>query len=309
LESMETEQFQVGETIYASVPRNKVRILPNPPHYSKPAKKEIIVNMKPVSQRKKWVLAVSFVLLVAAIVLASGLTNNVKASQNELVAMIAANATDPFNDILAAKGISAKTTFAGTQVLSTQMEQGEKADLFLSADLSHMKALQKAGLVGQYQPVSHGHEVIVVQKGNPQAIKTLKDLADKKIKLIIGVNTVPIGIYTRMVFKNADAVYGSQFTNHAMAHVVSMESDVKQVLQKIAMGEADAGIVYRSDVTAKFQKQVQIINIPSSINAESTNYIAVPKDAPHPKLGEALLQFMVSPKGQAIFAKYGYDPL
>jgi molybdenum ABC transporter molybdate-binding protein len=310
MEMMETEQFQTGETVYAFVPYERARIISNLLHHEKPLKKEVILQPKSVKRKKNWIIAVSaFVLLLAAVGLSNTLTSHAKASKDPLIAMIAANATEPVNDILKQKSISAKTTFAGTQILTTQMEQGAKADLFLSADLAHMQTLEKEGIVSKYQPVSHGHEVIVVPKGNPKDVKTIKDLADKQMKLIIGVDTVPIGKYTRIVFKNADAAYGNQFTKEAMSHVVSMESDVKQVLQKVAMGEADAGVVYRSDVTPKFKDKVEIINIPSSINAESTNYIAVPKNAPDPKAGEALMNFIQSQEGQAVFAKYGYDPL
>jgi molybdenum ABC transporter molybdate-binding protein len=309
IEALEAEHFQMGETVYATVPSERARILPTHPSQVQQRKNEAIKAAQPAKGKRKWIWMTTVVSLVALIAVASGLTSNAKESNGELTAMIAANATDPFKDILEQKGIKAQTTFAGTQVLRTQMEQGAEADLFLSADLSHIQAMQKEGLVDQFQPVSHGHEVIVVQKGNPKVIKSVTDLAGKSLKLIIGVDTVPIGKYTRTIFKNADAAYGSEFTKKTMGHVVSMESDVKQVLQKVALGEADAGIVYRSDVTPKFKEKVEVIEIPPSINAESTNYIAVLKNAPHEKAGQDLLQYMVSPEGQAVFEKYGYDPL
>ncbi|WP_251550176.1 molybdate ABC transporter substrate-binding protein [Neobacillus muris] len=310
-ETVETEQFQVGETVYASVAHQHARMLSHTPQPVKKSKQEGMIHANSKKGKVKWAVFASLAAaVIASIALTSGGNHNsTEAAEEELIAMVAANATDPFKDILEHTGTKAKTTFAGTQVLRTQIEQGAKTDLFLSADISHIEALQKEGLVDEYQPVSHGHEVIVVEKGNPKAIKEVKDLADKPIKLIIGVDTVPIGKYTRQIFKNADEVYGNQFTENTMAHVVSMESDVKQVLQKVALGEADAGVVYRSDVTSKFQEKVEIVEIPASINAESTNYITVPKNAPNPQAGQSLLNFMVSPEGQAIFAKYGYDPL
>jgi molybdenum ABC transporter molybdate-binding protein len=309
VETAEEKQFRVGETVYASVPNELARILLKPPHDVKQRKTETASYSKPAKRKRKWIWAASLVSLVALIGMICGINNNPTESTDTLTAMIAANATDPFKEVLKENGIKAQTTFAGTQVLRTQLENGAKADLFLSADVSHIEALRKEGLVDQYQPVSHGHEVIAVQKGNPKAIKSVADLASKPVKLIIGIDTVPIGKYTRMIFKNADALYGSQYTKKTMLHVVSMESDVKQVLQKVALGEADAGIVYRSDVTQKFQKKVDIIEIPKSINVESTNYIAVPKNATHEKAGQSLMKYMLSPEGQAIFANYGYDAL
>jgi molybdenum ABC transporter molybdate-binding protein len=309
VETAEAEQFRVGETVYASVPTEHARILVKPPYEVKERKTATDNYSKPAKLKRKWIWAASLVLLVALIGMVCGKNSKTTESADQLTALIAANATDPFKDVLKENGIKAQTTFAGTQVLRTQLENGAKADLFLSADVSHIEALQKEGLVDQYLPVSHGHEVIVVQKGNQKAIKSIADLARKPVKLIIGVDTVPIGKYTRMIFKNADVIYGSQYTKKTMAHVVSMESDVKQVLQKVALGEADAGIVYRTDVTQKFQEKVDTIEIPKSINVESTNYIAVPKNAPHEKVGQSLMKDMLSPEGQAVFAKYGYDAL
>jgi molybdenum ABC transporter molybdate-binding protein len=231
-----------------------------------------------------------------------------------LVAFVAANATDPFNDIVkefeaSHADVDVTPEYAGTQVLETQLEQGAPADLFLSADLDHIKKLQGEGLVGEYYPVSMGHEVIVVPKDNPARVQSLQDLGTKQLKLVIGVEDVPIGKYTRQVFAKAAAGYGAGFPQAAFKNVVSLESNVKQILEQVALGEADAGIVYRTDVTPGYASKVDVVEIPAEYEVESTNYIAVVVKSQNARLATALVQLAIGPEGQAVFARYGYDKL
>jgi molybdenum ABC transporter molybdate-binding protein len=231
-----------------------------------------------------------------------------------MFALIAANATDPFNDLIEEfekvnPDVNVEATFAGTQIIRTQLEQGAKADLFLSADLEHIEAVKQQGLIDAFFPVSNNHVVIVVPKDDRVGIRSLEDLATKKVKLVIGTDTVPIGKYTRQVFENAKVQYGTDFPEKVMSNVVSLETNVKQVLQKVAMGEAEAGIVYPTDVTPEFLKKVEIIEIPKEYNVVATNYISVPNEAPNKELSKEFMQMMLSEKGQEIFMKYNYDPL
>ncbi|HXW75916.1 MAG TPA: molybdate ABC transporter substrate-binding protein, partial [Candidatus Eremiobacteraceae bacterium] len=223
-----------------------------------------------------------------------------------LIALVAANATDPFNNIItdfeaAHSGVTVSAEYAGTQILETQLEQGAPADLFLSADLSHIKALQAEGLVGDYRLVAKGHEVIVVPAGNPAGISSLQDLGTKPNKLVIGVETVPIGIYTRQILDKASADYGAGFSQSVLAHAVSLESNVKQILEKVALGEADAGIVYRTDVTPDVASKVTVIDIPPQYEVEAENYIAVVTKSPHAALAGDLMSWALGSDGQAIF--------
>jgi molybdenum ABC transporter molybdate-binding protein len=233
--------------------------------------------------------------------------------QVTLVALVAANATDPFNELIAEfqrthPGVTVKASYAGTQILTTQLEQGAPADVFLSADLLHVKKLLDEKLVDPYRPVSEGHEVIVVPKSNPAGIASLHDLGTKRLKLVIGVPALPIGEYTRAIFANASADYGADFAQKALANVVSLETNVKQVLQKTVLGEADAGIVYRTDVPDVADK-VQMIEIPAKYNVAAYNYIAVTRASANAALANELVGLALSPRGQAVFAKYRYDPL
>lgn len=103
--------------------------------------------------------------------------------------------------------------------------------------------------------------------------------------------------------------YGEDFDEKVMSNVVSFETNVKQVLQKVSLGEAEAGIVYTTDVTSDFLKKVKVIEIPKEYNIVATNYISVPNKAPNKDLAKKFIQMMLSEKGQKVFSKYHYDPL
>lgn len=235
-------------------------------------------------------------------------------SDTTLIALVAANATDPFNDIIGAferlhPEVRVVPEYAGTQVLATQAEQGAPFDVFLAADRKHIDDLAHDGLVEKPQPVSQTHEVIVVPSGNPAGINSLHDLAAKRAKLVLGVETVPIGIYTRQILANAAADEGSGFPSRVLAQAVSLETNVKQVLEKVSLGEADAGVVYFTDVTPAFSAKVSIVAIPQKYEVEAVNYIAPAKASRNPALASAFVDFAVGDAGRSMFRRHGYDPL
>ncbi|GAB7387711.1 hypothetical protein BSNK01_15480 [Bacillaceae bacterium] len=330
-EKFERAGFQVGETVYARVRPEHIRrvsVKPERLSFATAGWRKEQADERRKRERAKpfrnrwgwgawgWGAVVASVLLFSAMITTYAFRSQPAATSEkvEMFALVAANATDPFTEIAEKfeqehPGVDIEATFAGTQVLRTQLEQGAKADLFLSADLEHMEAVQRQGLVDEFFPVSNNHEVIVVPKDNRASIRSLEDLGRKPLKLVIGTDSVPIGRYTRQIFKNANAAYGEDFYERVMSRVVSLETNVKAVLQKVALGEADAGIVYRTDVTPEFARNVQMIEIPKTYNVTATNYIAVPKRAPHKELAEELQAMMLSGQGQEIFAKYHYDPV
>jgi molybdenum ABC transporter molybdate-binding protein len=231
-----------------------------------------------------------------------------------LIVLAASNATDPFNDVIAVfdrehPGVTVLSEYAGTQVLATQAEQGAPFDVFVSADKAHVDALAREGLVEDVALLSQSHEVIVVPKNNPAGIGSLRDLADKNVKLVVGVPTVPIGAYTRQILAKASADFGRDFPERVLAHAVSFETNVKQVLEKVALGEADAGVVYFTDVTAKYGDKVTIVPISHRYEVEAANYIAVASRGSHVELARQLLQTATGPTGRSIFRRHGYDPL
>jgi molybdenum ABC transporter molybdate-binding protein len=258
--------------------------------------------------------AAAVTFLLALVGAAPAATGDSLPAPTTLIAFVAANAQDPFNEIVGAyehdhPGVLVTTEFAGTQVLETQAEQGAPFDIFLSADSKHVDTLQKEGLVGPSVLVSLGHEVIVVPPGDPAGIGSLRDLADKPSKLVLGNDAVPIGIYTRQVLANAAREYGAAFPQQVLSHVVSFETNVKQVLEKVALGEADAGIVYFTDVTPAYAGKVSIIPIPQAYEVEAGNYLAVAAQSKNAQAAADFAAYATGPVGRQIFRRHGYDPL
>lgn len=235
------------------------------------------------------------------------------AAATTLIVLAAANTTDPLNDVIGVferdhPGVLVIPEYAGTGVLATQAEHGAPFDAFVSADRAHVDSLAREGLIESAVALSAGHEVIVVPKDNPAGIRSLRDLAGANAKLVLGADTVPIGTYSRQVLSKASAEYGADFSARVLGHVVSFETNVKQVLEKVALGEADGGIVYFTDVTAKYRDHVTVVGIPQRFEVRAVNYIAVGAYSGHQDLARAFVLAATGQSGQSIFRRHGYDP-
>jgi molybdenum ABC transporter molybdate-binding protein len=320
VELCEEEGFQIGDKVYATVDSEEIRNVASSPELlrgrTEQRPKPQRFEKKPARRKWKWIYSLAAVLMITFVATAYGFSSKPVSTtaKVEMFALIAANATDPFNDFIEEfekehPEVNVEATFAGTQIIRTQLEQGAKADLFLSADLEHIEAVKQQGLIDEFFPVSNNRVVIVIPKDDRIGIHSLEDLATKKMKLVIGTDNVPIGKYTRQIFENAKVKYGDDFATKVMSNVVSFETNVKQVLQKVALGEAEAGLVYPTDVTPEFLNKVTIIDIPKEYNVVATNYISVPNKAPNKELAEEIMRMMLSDKGQEIFVKYKYAPI
>jgi molybdate transport system substrate-binding protein len=150
--------------------------------------------------------------------------------------------------------------------------------------------------------------VVIVPKENPGNVATFRDLAKPGLKLDLTNAKVPVGNYSREAFNKASAEYGADFARQALANVVSEEDNVKQVVTKIQLGEADAGIVYVSDVTAKVSKDVHTVAIPDTYNQIASYPIALTKDVKNTAAAEAFIRFVLSLEGQAILKAHNFLP-
>jgi molybdenum ABC transporter molybdate-binding protein len=232
----------------------------------------------------------------------------------QVTALVAANMTEAF-DALADRyterepGTRIDASYAGTQILFTQIQHGAPADLFISADRDYAERAKNSGLIDGYTAVAEMKPVVVVPKDNPAEVDSLKDLGERSLKLVIGVDNVPVGKYTRQVLRNAEDGYGEDFYGNVMNNVVSTDTDTKQVTQKAVTGAADAAIVYRTDITPNVAKKVNMIQIPERYNETAGNYAAVLNGAEHPEQAQQMIQFMRSPQGQEIMSSFHYEPV
>src|SRR5438477_8030442 len=181
-------------------------------------------------------------------------TPTVSGSGGEVVVFAASSLQDAFKQLaqnLKSQGINATFNFAGSQALAAQLAQGAQADVFASADDAQMQAAIASGAVvsGTQQVLVTNKLALIVSANNPK-VKMLADLTKPGIKIVIADETVPAGKYTLDVLRrmSADASgYGYQFQQQVLANVVSKETNVRQVVAKVELGEADAGFVYATD--------------------------------------------------------------
>ncbi len=223
--------------------------------------------------------------------------------------------TGAFGDIgkafeAAHPGVTVTFNFAGSQALRTQIEQGASADVFASADRKNMDTMVGEHLIagGKYQDFASNLLVVILPPKNPANIRSLQDLAMPGIKLDLADSSVPVGNYARHSLANLsqDAAYGSDYSTKVLANVVSNETDVKQVVSKVDLGEADAGIVYVTDAQAA--SDLKTIPIPKAFNVIAKYPIAVLARSANADLAAAFIAYVLSPDGQAVLTKWGFVP-
>jgi len=232
-----------------------------------------------------------------------------------LTVFAAASLTGSFGEIgkdfeAANPGVTVTFNFAGSQVLRTQIEQGAPADVFASADEKNMSTLASENLVasGASQDFATNVLIVILPPNNPANVQTLADLAKPGLKLVLGDPSVPVGNYARQILANMskDPTYGSDFSTKVLANVVSNETDVKVVVSKVNLGEADAGIVYVTDASA--QPDLKSISIPNNYNVIAHYPIAALAKAPNAALASAFVAYVQSADGQAVMKKWGFSP-
>ncbi len=238
------------------------------------------------------------------------------AAPRTLTVFAAASLTDAFTEIgksfeAANPGVSVRFNFAGSQALRTQIEQGASADVFASADHKNMDAMVGENLIagGKYQDFASNLLVVILPQGNPANIQTLQDLARPGIKLDLADASVPVGNYARQALTNLskDPAYGSDYSTRVLANVVSNETDVKQVVSKVDLGEADAGIVYVTDAQAA--PHLRTIAIPGAFNVVAKYPIAALAQSRNADLAASFIAYVLSPDGQAVLKKWGFAPI
>lgn len=232
-----------------------------------------------------------------------------------LTVFAAASLTEPFSEIgkrleATYPGLKVIYNFGGSPTLRTQLEQGAQADVFVSADAVQMELAKKSGVVQRERPIFVKNRlVVIVPRDNPGQVTSFRDLAKSGLKLDLAVSTVPVGNYSRQALRQASAAYGADFAPRALRNVVSEEENVKQVVAKVLLGEADAGMVYVSDVTAKIGKNVLMVEIPDAYNQIATYPIALTQSVQNRPAAAAFISFVLSAQGQALLQAHNFMPV
>ena len=221
-------------------------------------------------------------------------------SPTEIKVFAAASLTAAFTELgqqygSANGGTKVTLNFAGSQALATQIQQGAPADVFASADIPNMDKVKD--LVGTPQNFASNLLQVVVEKGNPKGVKGLEDLANPDLKVVLAAPDVPAGKYAQQALEKAGVT----------VKPVSEEDNVKAVVTKVSLGEADAGIVYVTDVTAGGDK-VEGVDIPEELNVVATYPIATVKASKAQDQAQAFMDLVLSAQGQQVLEQYGFLP-
>jgi molybdate transport system substrate-binding protein len=236
---------------------------------------------------------------------------------DELTVFTAASLTGAFSEIGQLyeneTGTSVAFNFDGSQALRTQIGNGAYADVFASANNKQMNALRSLGLMNNSSVsiFTRNKLSLIVPKDNPAGISNLFDLAKPGVKIVIGTKDVPVGDYALQIINKLgnNSAYGPEYKEMVLANIISQETNVNYVVTKIALGEADAGFAYVSDITEDLSSRVDKIDIPDEYNIIAEYPMGILNESKYPAEAEEFIDLVKSEEGRAVLDKYGFDPV
>jgi molybdate transport system substrate-binding protein len=196
-------------------------------------------------------------------------------------------------------GGAARYSFAGSDQLAVQIRQGAPADVFASASPRYTQLLYRDGVVAKPVVFATNKLIVLVPRSNPAKIRSVYDLRRSGLKIVVGDSTVPIGVYTRQILDTLG------ITSEIAKNVVSQESDVKGIVSKVALGEADAGFVYRTDARP-VAGHIRTIALPAWAQPPVRYEIAVVKASTHASAARAFVKRVMSTRGRKLLAQAGF---
>lgn len=231
-----------------------------------------------------------------------------ESNEVELSVFAASSLTEAFGDLergfeASHPSVDVNLTYAGSQVLRLQIEQGASADVFASANESHMQALVDGGHIEKSRVFAHNELVVIVPPNNPAGIDAFADLS-KASRIVVGTDNVPVGIYTRQVLERAGRELGESFVSQVEGHIVSEENNVRLVRAKVEMGEADAAIVYRTDAASS--DRVRVVPIPDALNVRASYPIGKMTRAAHSPEAQQFVDYVLSEAGRRVLREHGF---
>jgi molybdate transport system substrate-binding protein len=240
---------------------------------------------------------IALAILTIVVLMASAFAGSARTQTGPLTIYAAASLKDVFRSFGPAQNYS----FAGSNILETQIRNGAPADIFASAAPLNTQRLFGQGLVDKPVTFTSNRLALIVPKSNPADLQSVYDLKRKPVKLVIAGAAVPVGAYTRTVLRKMGLT-------SVLSKVVSQETDVRAVTGKVALGQADAGFVYVTDARA-VSDQVNVIRIPAWAQPRVRYEIAVVSKSTKKAAAQAWIKTLLSPKGQAALKGYGFLPL
>ena len=198
--------------------------------------------------------------------------------------------------------------FASSSTLAAQLVAGAPADIFASAAETQMvKVIDSGRMAAEAVKVfARNQLVLILPADNPADIHSPRDLANEKVWLVLAVEGTPIRAYTDAMLDALNQQYGADFSQRVMGNLVSEESNVRQVVARVALGEADAGIVYQTDAAGEIGNALITIPIDPAFNQIASYPIAALADSPDTAFAEMFIAFVLSDEGQMILRAYGF---
>jgi molybdate transport system substrate-binding protein len=239
----------------------------------------------------------------------SGTTTPTEAAPTELTVFAASSLTAVFQDRIgpdfeaAHPGTTVTFNLGASDTLAGQIQSEGTADVFASASGTWMDAVEKDPGVTDRSDFVRNRLVIITPPDNPADITSIDDLATPGVQLVLAAKGVPVGDYAREALDNAG------IASQAEDNVVSNEEDNASVVAKIVAGEADAAIVYESDVSTAAGNDVNAVTIPKDVNVIATYPIAVVDGAPNADLASEFVDYVTGTEGQASLEEYGFEPV
>jgi molybdate transport system substrate-binding protein len=235
------------------------------------------------------------VLPAAAAAMLAGLAGGCAGNDDGPLTVVAASSlTEVFEELAP----DARFEFAGSDELATQIREGVKADVYAAASPRYPDELYADGLVEAPAIFATNRLVLIVPRENPAGIESVADLKRDGTRLVIGDEGVPIGDYTRKVLESLGE-------EEVAAGAVSLEQDVKGVVGKVALGEADAGFVYASDVRPVANK-VHVIELPAGATTEVLYPVAIVAGTEHRDEAREFVAVLLSEQGRAALERHGF---
>lgn len=234
---------------------------------------------------------------VVAVALAAGAAGCGSSSSSHLTVFGAASLTDVFPTI----DPHARYSFGGSNMLATEIEQGQPADVFASADTRLPQELYAKGLVTKPVRFTANELVIVVRRGDPLHLRGVRGLERPGIRLVMAAAGVPVGDYTREALARLGL-------SSLVKRAVSQETDVREVLAKVTLGEADAGFVYATDAKA-VAGQVSVLRLPARAQPTVVYAAAAVRSSPHLQAATAWVERLRSARAQRLLRQAGFLPV
>ncbi len=236
-------------------------------------------------------------------------------AQASLVIYAATSLTDAFESVASAfaveqPGVSLHLNFSSSSSLAAQIIAGAPADIFASANEKQMQLVVADGRIDGVATriFAHNQLVLALPADNPAGIQSVRDLADEGYLLVLAATGTPIRAYTEAMLQSYANAFGADFSRRVRSNLASEESNVRQVVTRLALGEADAGIVYQTDVLGDVADQLLVIEIDAAHNRLAAYPIAPLSDTANPDVTAQFIDFVLGDVGRAILTEHGFCP-